>query len=45
MNWKEGSMNKLRSVCSISHLAQWLIIGGKQISCVDAKWFELIAFH
>jgi hypothetical protein len=41
MNWKEESMNKLRAVCNMSRLAQRFIIGGKQISCVDAKWFEL----
>jgi hypothetical protein len=37
MNWKEENMNKLRAVCNMSCLAQQFIIGGKQISCVDAK--------
>ena len=41
MNWKEESMNKLRAVCNMSHLAQQFIIGGKQITCVEAKWLEL----
>jgi hypothetical protein len=44
MNCKEENMNKLRAVCNMSPLAQQFIIGGKQISCVDAKWFELTHF-
>lgn len=41
MNWEEESMNKLRAVCNMSRLVQRFIIGGKQISCVDAKWLGL----
>jgi hypothetical protein len=37
-------MNKLTAVCNMSRLAGRFIIGGKQISCVDAKWLELTQY-